>query len=385
MMKQMYIKINNIWHNDKFVKNNNEESKRFTNYEALLLKLGEKTKENLLREMPRKSVPQLIIINGVDSVGKTTIVQNLIKKFEDQGLKVINNTFKRKRNDNPKFIKPTMKYEWLFRKKVVQQINRRIITYDKQDIILLDKSPYCEYFYQKTKSFDRGYITPYGNHQMKEEIFRYKDIIDNAIVIFLENKSCWENYYKRETKKDNGRHKSSYETLKKGEYLDMLDLLRMNINKYNEVYENINKYPKYQIIDERLYRVKNKIPHLVIKEDEYEGMMYLLHDHELAAHFGIRATQEKIKEKYYWKGMDRDIEGYVKSCEQCQRRGEISSKYEMNPIETKEPFYQIGIDFVGPLPFTKNRKRYIIVAMDYFTKWPEARAVTRDTAEETAK
>ncbi|GBB86909.1 hypothetical protein RclHR1_13360006 [Rhizophagus clarus] len=201
-MKQTYIKINNIWHNEKFVKNNNEKSKRFTNYEALLLKLGEKTRENLLKKMNRKSVPQLIIIDGVDGIGKTTIVQNLIKKFEDQGLKVINNTFKRRRNDNPKFIKPTMKYEWLFRKEVVQQINRRIITYDKQDIILLDKSPYCEYFYQKTKSFNRGYITPYGNYRMKEEIFRYKDIIDNVIVIFLENKSCWENYYKRETKKD---------------------------------------------------------------------------------------------------------------------------------------------------------------------------------------
>ncbi|GES97127.1 DDE-type integrase/transposase/recombinase [Rhizophagus clarus] len=57
----------------------------------------------------------------------------------------------------------------------------------------------------------------------------------------------------------------------------------------------------------------------------------------------------------------------------------------MNPIEIKEPFYQIGIDFVGPLPSTKKKKRYIIVAMDYLTKWPEARVVTRDTAEETAK
>ncbi|GBB94528.1 hypothetical protein RclHR1_23720002 [Rhizophagus clarus] len=276
--------INNIWHNEEVI---------------------------------TKKCTQLIIIDGVDDVGKTTIVQNLIKKFEDQELKVINNTFKRRRNDNPKFAKPTMKYEWLFRKEVVQQINRRM-----------------------TKSFNRGYITPYGNHKMEEEIFRYKNIIDNAIVIFLENKSCWENYYKRETKKGDGGHKLSYETLKKGEYLGM-----MNINEYNEVYKNINKYPKYQIINERLYRVKNKIPHLVVKEDEYKGVMYLLHDHELSAHFGIRATQEKVKKKYYWKGMDKDIEEYVKSCEKCQRRGKISSKYEMNSIEIKESFYQIGIDF----------------------------------------
>jgi signal recognition particle GTPase len=110
-MKQTYVKINNLWHNEKFVKNNKEENKKFTNYEALLLNLGEKTKENLLKEMNRKTVPQLIIIDGVDGVGKTTVVENLIKKFEEQGLKVINNVFKRRRSDNPKFMKPTLKYE----------------------------------------------------------------------------------------------------------------------------------------------------------------------------------------------------------------------------------------------------------------------------------
>jgi hypothetical protein len=159
----------------------------------------------------------------------------------------------------------------------------------------------------------------------------------------------------------------------------------MNTEEYEKIYDNILKYPKYRIIDDKLYRIKKDIPHLVIKKEEYEGLMYLIHDHELSAHFGIRATQNKAREKYYWKNMDKDIENYVKSCDQCQKRGKPSSKYELNPIEVKEPFYQIGIDFVGPLPSTKSRKRYIIVAMDYFTKWPEAKATTRDTAEEAAK
>jgi hypothetical protein len=159
----------------------------------------------------------------------------------------------------------------------------------------------------------------------------------------------------------------------------------MNIEEYEKIYKNIIKYPKYKIINERLYRIKKDLPRLIIKEDEYEGLMYLIHDHELSAHFGIRATQNKAREKYYWKNMDKDIENYVKSCDRCQKRGKPINKYELNPIEIKEPFYQIGIDFVGPLPSTKSRKRYIIVAMDYFTKWPEAKAVTRDTAEETAK
>ena len=72
-----------------------------------------------MKEINRKTIPQLIIIDGVDGVGKTTVVENLIKKFEEQGLKVVNNTFKRRRQDNPKFMKPTSRYEWMFRKEVV--------------------------------------------------------------------------------------------------------------------------------------------------------------------------------------------------------------------------------------------------------------------------
>ena len=218
-----------------------------------------------MKEINRKTIPQLIIIDGVDGVRKTTVVENLIKKFEEQGLKVINNTFKRRRQDNPKFMKPTSKYEWMFRKEVVQQINRRIITYDKQEIILLDKSPYCEYFYQRTKSFDRGYITPYGNYRMEEEIFKYKDIIENAIVIFLENKSCWDNYYKRETKKDDGGHKSSYTTLRKGEYLDMVKMFKDHQN----IYENKKKYKGVEIKnDENSWKkVYNQIIRFI--KDEY--------------------------------------------------------------------------------------------------------------------
>ena len=42
------------------------------------------------------------------------------------------------------------------------------------------------------------------------------------------------------------------------------------------------------------------------------------------------------------------------------------------------------IDFVGPLPLTTSGNKYIIVAMDYFTKWPEAKAVSNATAEQVA-
>src|ERR1044071_7460079 len=45
------------------------------------------------------------------------------------------------------------------------------------------------------------------------------------------------------------------------------------------------------------------------------------------------------------------------------------------------PWERVGIDFIGPLPETEKGNKYIITAINYFTKWPEARAVPAATAQ----
>src|SRR6266496_2280643 len=49
------------------------------------------------------------------------------------------------------------------------------------------------------------------------------------------------------------------------------------------------------------------------------------------------------------------------------------------------PFYRIGIDIKEPLPITSSGNKYIVVAIDYFTKWPEAKAIPNMQAETVAK
>jgi hypothetical protein len=158
----------------------------------------------------------------------------------------------------------------------------------------------------------------------------------------------------------------------------------MDGDEYNKIIKNIGKEKKYIIKEGILYRIKEDKLLRVIRKYEFEGLMYMMHNHELSAHFGIKATQNKIREKYYWKNMLKDIEIYVKSCDSCQRRGKPVGKNELHPIKVREPFYQVGIDFVGPLPVTELGNKYIIVAIDYFTKWVEAKAVRVDNAEEVA-
>jgi hypothetical protein len=82
--------------------------------------------------------------------------------------------------------------------------------------------------------------------------------------------------------------------------------------------------------------------------------------------------------------MYEDMRSYVRACDACQRWGKYKKNQPLHPIPVGSPFHQIGIDFVGPLPPTTQGNKYIIVAMDYLTKWPEAKPVPAATAEQVA-
>lgn len=145
------------------------------------------------------------------------------------------------------------------------------------------------------------------------------------------------------------------------------------------------QFKDYLIKDNKLYIQRKDKTLRVIPRYKLEEIMKLFHDDETAAHFGKDTTYDKIKEKYYWPTIRPDIETYVKSCDKCQRRGKSTTKNELHSIKISRPFQRIGIDIVGPLPLTNKGNRYIITAMDYFTKWPEARALKAANAEEVSK
>ncbi|CAG8539464.1 1056_t:CDS:1 [Cetraspora pellucida] len=84
--------------------------------------------------------------------------------------------------------------------------------------------------------------------------------------------------------------------------------------------------------------------------------------------------------------MGKDIKNYIETCNVCQRSIGKPERFQMTkPIKAISSFVHIRIDFVGPLEITSQGNCWIIVATDYFTKWPEAKAVPAATAKETSK
>ncbi|CAF5213997.1 unnamed protein product, partial [Rotaria magnacalcarata] len=112
---------------------------------------------------------------------------------------------------------------------------------------------------------------------------------------------------------------------------------------------------------------------LVIPKSKIHELLSLAHDHPTSAHLGRRKTLFRLSTRFSWPHMRRDIEPYVRSCKLCQQY-KVSNKKSsglMRPIVDNEPWNTLGIDITGPLPKTRRGNIYILVVIDYFTKWIE--------------
>jgi hypothetical protein len=107
----------------------------------------------------------------------------------------------------------------------------------------------------------------------------------------------------------------------------------MDEEEYQKIYKNIEKEKGYIIERGELFKEKDNQKLRVVRRYELEALMHMMHDNPLSEHFGVKATYDRIKDKYYWKEILKDIEIYVRSCNSCQRRGKPQGKNELHPIE----------------------------------------------------
>ncbi|XP_061965340.1 uncharacterized protein LOC133689500 [Populus nigra] len=112
--------------------------------------------------------------------------------------------------------------------------------------------------------------------------------------------------------------------------------------------------------------------------DEIEAKVALQQIHEgiCATHAsGHMMARQLQRSGYFWMTMEKDCIDYVRKCHKCQV---YSDKINAPPaplfnMTSPWPFAMWGIDVIGPInPKASNRHQFILVAIDYFTKWVEA-------------
>ncbi|GJR89041.1 reverse transcriptase domain-containing protein [Tanacetum coccineum] len=127
----------------------------------------------------------------------------------------------------------------------------------------------------------------------------------------------------------------------------------------------------------------NRIIRRCVAGDEAAPILRQCHNEPSGGHQGIATTARKVfKAGFYWPHIFCDARKLVQVYDACQRAGNISSRDEtpQKYIQICEIFYVWGIEFMGPFP-SSNENKYILVAIDYVSKWVEAQAFPTNDAQ----
>lgn len=172
--------------------------------------------------------------------------------------------------------------------------------------------------------------------------------------------------------------------------VDLIDVLvndnDVNDEKYvrmrNNIRENPTKFPNFflkgDIVFRRCLPSKKQFLEgdsdwrLYVPNDSRMEVLKSMHDDSVSGHLGASKTLARVKEKYYWPGLAKDINNYVRTCEACQVNKYPNKNIKVPMGAQKEcsgPWETIAVDFTGPFPRSKKGNRYLLVIVDIFSKF----------------
>nr|GEU70490.1 reverse transcriptase domain-containing protein [Tanacetum cinerariifolium] len=117
-------------------------------------------------------------------------------------------------------------------------------------------------------------------------------------------------------------------------------------------------------------------------------VMREIHEGSCSMHAGPRSVVAKaVRLGYYWPTMHKDAHDMIRKCNDCQIHRPVTRhpQQSLTPITAPWPFYKWRIDIAGPFSEGPGKVMFLIVAMDYFTKWIEAKAVATITGGQVKK
>nr|GFA10612.1 reverse transcriptase domain-containing protein [Tanacetum cinerariifolium] len=150
------------------------------------------------------------------------------------------------------------------------------------------------------------------------------------------------------------------------------------------------KFRSYLIMNKSIvYTDHSALKYLFAKKDSKESIDILkaCHYGPTGGHHSTNYTAKKVFDLgFYWPTIYRDAQDLVKNYDVCQRQGKISQRDEMpqNSIQVCEIFDIWGIDFMDPFSSSRGNK-YILLAVDYLSKWVEAKALPTNDARVVCK
>ena len=127
-------------------------------------------------------------------------------------------------------------------------------------------------------------------------------------------------------------------------------------------------------------------PRLVVPRSLQQKLLHETHSGPYAGHFAAKSLYDKLARRYWWRGMYADVHKHCKGCLTCAsyRGGGRRTRPPLMPIKVGGPFERVGVDILE-MPLTMDGNRYVVVFLDYLTKWVEAFAMPDQTSESIAR
>ncbi|XP_057734463.1 uncharacterized protein LOC130949870 [Arachis stenosperma] len=125
-----------------------------------------------------------------------------------------------------------------------------------------------------------------------------------------------------------------------------------------------------------------------VEPGDTEYILREIHEGCCGHHVGGKTLAQKIiRAGYFWPTVIRDSMQLVKNCDKCQRHANIhqAAPHQLSIISAERPFGTWRIDLVGPFPMAPGQLRYLIIGIDYYTKWIEAEPLAFITATQCRK
>ena len=132
----------------------------------------------------------------------------------------------------------------------------------------------------------------------------------------------------------------------------------------------------------------NRCQCLVVPTELQLRVLYHCHDAKEAGHLGNAKTLDRLKQRFYWYGMSRDSNLYVKQCSTCNqvKKSNRTPRSALGTYHASFPMERVHLDILGPInPRSRSGSSYVLVMVDQFTKWVELAALPAQNPELTAK
>ena len=156
----------------------------------------------------------------------------------------------------------------------------------------------------------------------------------------------------------------------------------------------LRDWDRMELVDDVLARrwfdVRGQPAHLqwVVPRQLVADVLEQAHANPLAGHMGDKRTRARAAEAFFWYGMGTDARDYCRACQVCcaRRPPPTAPHHPVQRQVTTAPLQRVAVDILGPLdPPTSKGNRYVLVIVDYFTKWLTALPMPDMTAETCAE